>query len=91
LKKVSPDNFIYTKMQQLLSKRNHEVKTTKGGFDLQPLKKSRQVSYNQKEKHIQKMESKLMEKYRIGFSQLHKVMVLKIAQQEFNELHNQFF
>ena len=37
------------------------------------------------------MESKLMEKYRIGFSQLHKVMVLKIAQQEFNELHNQFF
>ena len=78
-------------MQQLLSKRNHEVKTTKGGFDLQPLKKSRQVSYNQKEKHIQKMESKLMEKYRIGFSQLHKVMVLKIAKQEYNELHNQFF
>lgn len=78
-------------MQQLLSKRKHGVQTTAGGFDLNPLKKSRQVSYNKREKHIQKMESKLMEKYRIGYSQLHKVMVLKMAQQEFNELHNQFF
>ena len=43
------------------------------------------------QKHIQKMETKLMEKYRLGYSQLHKLLVLKTAQQEFSELHNLFF
>ena len=78
-------------MQQLLSQRKNAVQNTEGVFDPIPLKKSRQVSYNKQEKHIQKMETKLMEKYRLGYSQLHKALVLKTAQQEFSELHNLFF
>ena len=78
-------------MQQLLSQRKNAVQNTEGVFDPNPLKKSRQVTYKRQEKHIQKMESKLMEKYRLGYSQLHKLLVLKTAQQEFSELHNLFF
>ena len=78
-------------MQQILYTRDAVRQTTEGGFDPVPLKKSRQVSYNKQEKHIQKMETKLMEKYRLGYSQLHKALVLKTAQQEFSEIHNLFF
>ncbi len=74
-------------MQQLLSQRKNAVQNTEGVF---PLKKSRQVTYKRQEKHIQKMESKLMEKYRLGYSQLNKLLVLKTAQQEFSELNNLF-
>ena len=39
------------------------------------------VSYNAYEKHIQDIESKLMQKYRCGYSALHKILIREKAEQ----------
>ena len=39
------------------------------------------VSYNKYEDHIQKLERELMKKHRLGYSALHKFLILKEGQQ----------
>tara|TARA_B100000214_G_C23778416_1_gene540137 strand:- start:219 stop:440 length:222 start_codon:yes stop_codon:yes gene_type:complete len=42
------------------------------------------VSYNKYEEHIQKIEKDLMKKHRLGYSALHKFLILKEGQQQFS-------
>ena len=65
-------------MTQLLHKKDAEGKVAEGDF---PTRKN--VSYNQREQHILELENKLMSKYRQGYSQLHKSLVVRSVQQEF--------
>ena len=41
----------------------------------------KQVSYNIYEGHIQDIEDKLMQKYRCGYSALHKILIREKAEQ----------
>ena len=50
---------------------------------LQDATGKRHVSYGRRDTHIKEAEERLMTKYRMGYSQLHKYLVLK-------EGHNQF-
>ena len=50
-------------------------------------KERKNVSYNQREDYIQDIENKLMKKYRMGYSQLHKHLVVKRGQQEFGRVY----
>ena len=68
-------------MQQLLYKQNAVRQTTAGGFH-RVLRKN--VSYNKYEDHIQQMEKELMKKHRLGYSGLHKFLILKESQQHFS-------
>ena len=43
--------------------------------------KRKHVSYNVYEGHIQDIESKLMQKYRCGYSALHKILIREKAEQ----------
>ena len=43
--------------------------------------KRKHVSYNVYEGHIQDIESKLMQKYRCGYSALHKILIRDKAEQ----------
>ena len=45
------------------------------------------VSYSKKENYISDMETKLMQKYRCGYSALHKLLVLKESRNQFNEFY----
>tara|TARA_B100000427_G_C15155095_1_gene440513 strand:- start:311 stop:523 length:213 start_codon:yes stop_codon:yes gene_type:complete len=65
-------------MTQLLHKKDAEGKVAEGDF---PMRKN--VSYAQREAHIVEIENKLMNKYRQGYSQLHKSLVIRAGQQEF--------
>ena len=69
-------------MNQLLHHRNAVGKVSAGNFQLSAPTR-RNVSYNEKEDYIIDYEKKLMSKYRLGFSQLHKTLIVKAAQQEF--------
>ena len=42
------------------------------------------VSYNKYEDHIQKLERELMKKHRLGYSELHKLLILIEGQQQFS-------
>ena len=72
-------------MNQLLHQRTAVGKVTAGNFQLRtPTRRS--LSYNEREDYVIEYEKKLMQKYRLGFSQLHKTLVVKAAQQEFGHL-----
>ena len=66
-------------MQQVLYNRNAVKQTTAGGFS-RSIRKN--VSYNKYEDHIQKLERELMKKHRLGYSALHKFLILKEGQQQ---------
>ena len=51
-----------------------------GGLFSRPIPR-KHVSYNAYEKHIQDIESKLMQKYRCGYSALHKILIREKAEQ----------
>ena len=51
-----------------------------GLFSKRPIPR-KHVSYNAYEKHIQDIESKLMQKYRCGYSALHKILIREKAEQ----------
>ncbi len=65
-------------MTQLLHKTDAEGKVAEGAFHMR-----KNVSYAQRETHIVEIENKLIRKYRQGYSQLHKSLVVKAGQQEF--------
>ena len=67
-------------MQQVLYNRDAVRQTTAGGFN-RSIRKN--VSYNKYEDHIQKLERELMKKHRLGYSALHKFLILKEGQQQF--------
>ena len=69
-------------MNQLLHQRNSVGKVTAGNFQSSTPTR-RNISYNEREDYVIEYEKKLMQKYRLGFSQLHKSLVVKAAQQEF--------
>ena len=68
-------------MQQVLYNQDAVRQTTEGGFN-RSIRKN--VSYNKYEDHIQKLERELMKKYRLGYSALHKFLILKEGQQQFS-------
>ena len=51
------------------------------GLTCQRPTKRKHVSYNVYEGHIQDIESKLMQKYRCGYSALHKILIREKAEQ----------
>ena len=51
-----------------------------GGLFSRPIPR-KHVSYNAYEKHIQGIESKLMQQYRCGYSALHKILIREKAEQ----------
>ena len=73
-------------MQQVLHNRVSEGKITEGDFKSKIIKR-KNVSYNNMEDYIQNLERKLMKKYRLGFSGLHKMLVLKAGQQEYGQFY----
>ena len=73
-------------MQQVLHNRVSEGKITAGDFNSKTSKR-KNISYNQMEDYIIDIESKLMKKYRLGFSGLHKMFVLKSGQEEFGQFY----
>lgn len=44
----------------------------------------RHVSYGRRDQHIKEAEERLMNKYRMGYSQLHKYLVLKEGNSQFS-------
>ena len=48
----------------------------KVGFN-QDNSRKKHISYNKREDYIQNIEEELMKKYRVGYSGLHKLLVLK--------------
>ena len=69
-------------MNQVLHTRDAISKVTAGNFSSStPTRKN--ISYNEREDYIVDIEKKLMKKWRMGFSQLHKNLVVKAGHQEF--------
>ena len=54
-----------------------------GTFQLNQNKRRKNVSYNKHEDYIVEMERDLMRKHRLGYSGLHKFLILKEAQLQF--------
>ena len=44
------------------------------------------ISYNCREEYIMDIEKKLMTKYRVGYSSLHKMLVVKEGNQQFGQV-----
>ena len=56
------------------------------GFHKTPSPKKRHISYNSREDYILDIEKKLMNKYRVGYSGLHKMLVVKEGNQQFGQV-----
>ena len=72
-------------MQQVLNTRNNEVKRSEGSFGLSKPRR-KQVSYGRNEDYIGSYETKLMKRYRIGYSDLIKMLIVKEAERQFHDL-----
>lgn len=59
-----------------------QAKCPKGTFLQDPTGK-RHVSYGRRDSHIKQAEERLMNKYSMGYSQLHKYLVLKEGNNQF--------
>jgi len=70
------------KMKQNLPTRNAEGKVAAGNFQHQSPHRQH-ISYSKREGHIRQMEDALMRKYRVGYSGLHKMLVMREGQQQF--------
>ena len=53
------------------------------GFNLNHTPKKKHISYNSREDYILDIEKQLMSKYRVGYSGLHKMLVIKEGNQQF--------
>ena len=69
-------------MNQVLIRRNAVRQNCESNFQLST-PTTKHVSYNHREQHIIDSQNKLMKKYRLGYSQLVKMLILKADQQEF--------
>ena len=56
------------------------------GFHQNLAPKKRHISYNCREEYILDIERKLMSKYRVGYSGLHKMLVVKEGNQQFGQV-----
>ena len=54
-----------------------------GTLHMKPSKRRRNISYNIHEDHIIEYTDKLMKRHRLGYSGLHKWLILKEAQTQF--------
>ena len=64
-------------------------KSSSGGFTTKKQVK-KQVSYGRREDYIINYEQRLMSRYRIGYSDLVKMLIVKAAQSEFHDLRTPF-
>ena len=70
---------------------NHKIHTstmTKSnqsqiGFHQNHTPKKKHISYNSREEYVLDIEKQLMSKYRVGYSGLHKLLVIKEGNQQF--------
>jgi len=69
--------------QQLHTSKLSQTKCSQSTF-LQDPSVRRHVSYGRRDQHIQEAEERLMNKYRMGYSQLHKYLVLKEGNSQFS-------
>ena len=60
----------------------------KGGFHQNPsapsLAQKKHISYGRRDDYILEIEQQLMDKYRVGYSGLHKMLVIKEGNQQFS-------
>ena len=56
------------------------------GFHQRPTANKKHISYNCREEYILDIEKKLMSKYRVGYSGLHKLLVVKEGNQQFGQV-----
>ena len=71
-------------MNQLLHNRFAVGKIPAGNFKSIPTKKRRaNISYNEHEGYLLEIEERLMKKFRLGRSGLHKFLLLQEGQQHF--------
>lgn len=70
------------KQPQVAFHQNHLVPQGQQQAPLEPHK--RHISYSRREDYILEIERQLMLKYRVGFSGLHKMLVIKEGQQQFS-------
>ena len=75
-------SFNKTKMPKAIDPKDqfHQIHT---GLPVVATPTKRHVSYNRFEDHILSDEQRLMKKYKCGYSALHKILILKEAQQQF--------
>ena len=75
-------SFNKTKMPKAIDPKDqfHQMPT---GLPAVATPTKRHISYNRFEDHILSDEQRLMDKYKCGYSALHKMLVLKEAQQQF--------
>jgi hypothetical protein len=69
--------------QKLPTKELSQTKCSQSTFQKDPTGK-RHVSYGRRDHHIKEAEERLMNKYRMGYSQLHKYLVLKEGNSQFS-------
>ena len=87
------DNILATNMNHkfhtpVMATPNHP----KGGFHQNPsglpkppaLAQKKHISYSRRDDYILEIEQQLMQKYRVGYSGLHKMLVIKEGQQQFS-------
>ena len=76
-------SFNKTKMPQAIDPTDqfHQMPL---GLPIAATPTKRHISYNKREDHILRCEQQLMERYNCGYSGLHKMLVLKEAQQQFS-------
>tara|TARA_Y100001937_G_scaffold122000_1_gene181665 strand:+ start:44 stop:271 length:228 start_codon:yes stop_codon:yes gene_type:complete len=70
-------------MNHFLHKGNTAGQVATSNLPSRPVAR-RNISYKENEQYIVDIEKKLMKKYRLGASQLHKLLVIKAGQQEIN-------
>jgi hypothetical protein len=76
-------NFNKTKMPQAIDPKDQFHQMTMG-LTIAATPTKRHISYNKREDHILDYEKKLMKRFKCGYSGLHKMLVLKEAQQQFS-------
>jgi hypothetical protein len=71
-----PNSMFPTIPQEINSIDRSQTNQPKVGFNQENSRK-KHISYNRREDYIQNIEEELMKKYRVGYSGLHKLLVLK--------------
>jgi len=84
-KKPLHNNRLVPIMQDTLHKKfvASANKSSVGTFHLNPNKRRKNISYNQHEDYVIDYTEQLMKKHRLGYSGLHKWLILKEAQTQF--------
>ena len=84
-KKPLHQNGIVPIMQDTLHKKfvASANKSSVGTLHMNPNKRRKNISYNQHEDYVIEYTNQLMKKHRLGYSGLHKWLILKEAQTQF--------